>query len=245
MKRLFFISIFVFACFLGYCQESYFVVELKLKPQADKSYLATEDAEIKALLSKHDVTLKQTFAGLKTPESLLLYALRGISSKENKEKAIKELLATGKFEEDFVRDSKLAYACSCPNPVIPNDFYKQMWPLNMIQAPCAWSVTTGSASILIGIADTEFDTTHEDLMYKIEGIDGPVSPIPYHHGTMVASIAAAHTNNNTGMASIGYNSKIMAQRFSHFIDPSTGPYFLHIADGVNEKPEVRVIIVKH
>ena len=77
-------------------------VKLKLKPQADKSYLATEDAQIKDLTSKYGVTLWQTYWGPKsTPELLLYYTLlgKGSMSWEFRENVIKDILATGKFED--------------------------------------------------------------------------------------------------------------------------------------------------
>ena len=73
-------------------------VRLKLKPQLDKKYLANEDPEIKALISKHDLMFYQTYPETKSvPELLLYYTLKG---KNNKENAIKDFLETGKFEND-------------------------------------------------------------------------------------------------------------------------------------------------
>ena len=76
-------------------------VDLKLKPQTDPDYLATEDPEIKALELKHDVTLEQSYAGFKTQEMLLLYTLRG---KGSRKKALDDFFATGKFDENFLRE---------------------------------------------------------------------------------------------------------------------------------------------
>lgn len=79
------------------------VIKLKLKPQIDDSYLATEDAEIKALLLKHAVTMVQSWIGPTTnPELLLYYDIQGTSSmsQENRESCIKDFLATGKFEDE-------------------------------------------------------------------------------------------------------------------------------------------------
>jgi len=76
-------------------------VRLTLRPQADENYLATEDPEIQALVEKHDVTLSQTSPGAQDPKLLLCYAITGKwCNKKNKENAIKDFLATGKFEDD-------------------------------------------------------------------------------------------------------------------------------------------------
>jgi hypothetical protein len=79
-------------------------VKLKLKPQTDESYLPTEDPVIKALLSKHGVTMRQTMppGPRSTPELLSYYTLTGSSnmSKESREHCIADFLATGKFEDE-------------------------------------------------------------------------------------------------------------------------------------------------
>ncbi|MCL2681989.1 MAG: hypothetical protein FWE63_00720 [Bacteroidales bacterium] len=76
---------------------------LKLKPQADENYLATEDPEIQALISKHGVALRQAAPGAQNPELLLYYTLS--TMEDNREVnmviVIKDFLATGKFEDDF------------------------------------------------------------------------------------------------------------------------------------------------
>jgi len=80
------------------------VVKLKLKPQADESYLPTEDPEIMALLSKHGVSMNQTMppGPRSTPELMSYYTLTGpcSMSKESRENCIAAFLATGKFEDE-------------------------------------------------------------------------------------------------------------------------------------------------
>ena len=85
-------------------------VELKLKPQADESYLATEDTEIKALITKYDVELSQHLGTVRHPEIFWwYYNLSGTGN--NKENAIKDFLATGKFE-NYVREYDISYTCN-------------------------------------------------------------------------------------------------------------------------------------
>ena len=59
MKKYFFILLFV--CLKGYSQELEFVVELKLKPQTNRSYVSAEVAEINTLTARHGVVLTQTY----------------------------------------------------------------------------------------------------------------------------------------------------------------------------------------
>ena len=93
----------------------------------------------------------------------------------------------------------------------------------MIEAPCAWNITRGDSRIVLGIADTEFDINHQDLIFKINSTTGP-SSAGDHHGTHVSGVAACHTNNGIGIASIGYNSRLRLRRIPHTISPGFGTW---------------------
>ena len=96
----------------------------------------------------------------------------------------------------------------------PDDpWFGSQWGMVKVQAPQAWEVTTGSSSINIAILDTGVDLDHPDLANKvISSIDfshsGTVDDV-HGHGTHVAGIAAAMTNNGIGVAGLGYTATIM------------------------------------
>ena len=87
------------------------------------------------------------------------------------------------------------------------------WGMVKVEAPKAWDVTTGSSSINIAILDTGVDLDHPDLADKVVSnvnfSDSPTMDDVYGHGTHVAGIAAASTNNGIGVAGLGYDTTIM------------------------------------
>ncbi|MCO5265810.1 MAG: S8 family serine peptidase, partial [Lentimicrobium sp.] len=90
----------------------------------------------------------------------------------------------------------------------PNDYHLldstlgPNYALNIINAKNGWDNTTGNSTSVIGITDNGFDVTNPELTGKIDFCINNNTNI---HGTFVAGIAAANTNNNLGMSSIGYN----------------------------------------
>lgn len=107
--------------------------------------------------------------------------------------------------------------------VIPNDpRYADQYHLALIGAPSAWDISRGSASETIAILDSGSDTDHGDLGARIvrvaggdivEGDDDAAdAPNGTGHGTAVAGIAAAATNNGTQVAGIDWISKLLPIR---------------------------------
>jgi subtilisin family serine protease len=119
----------------------------------------------------------------------------------------------------------------------PNDPWYTNWEghLRRIQAPSAWSTTTGSNSIVIAILDTGVDGTHEDLSSKMVAgwntyNNNSDSRDIGGHGTAVAGTAAAASNNTMGVASVCWGCKIMPVRVS---DSSGSATYSAIASGLS------------
>jgi subtilisin family serine protease len=122
--------------------------------------------------------------------------------------------------------ASVAFAASARAvPATPNDpAFPLQWNLRMIGAPSAWQVATGAGST-IAVVDTGVDLKHEDLKNKIVGhancigagalghacTDGSnAGQDDNGHGTHVAGIAAAATDNQTGVAGTAPGASILA-----------------------------------
>jgi thermitase len=123
----------------------------------------------------------------------------------------------------YLRDPRVEYAE--PNFIVralattPNDtYYSNQWGLPQISAESAWDVQRGSAEVVIAIIDTGIDKTHADLSGKQTAgswdfVDNDNDPDDQNgHGTHVAGIAAANTNNSAGVAGVSWNSKLLNLR---------------------------------
>jgi thermitase len=106
------------------------------------------------------------------------------------------------------------------------------WGPPAVSAPSAWGVTRGDPSIVIAIVDTGVDDTHPDLASKIVGeysvIGGSVKD-GFGHGTHVAGIAAAATNNDVGIAGMCPNCSILSVKVLN--DQGSG-YISDVASGI-------------
>src|SRR6266542_1519848 len=91
----------------------------------------------------------------------------------------------------------------------PNDpgFTKQ-WSLAKVSWDLAYGVVPISGSAKIAVLDTGVDASHPDLAGNVVGgqsfTGGNAGSDPNGHGTALAGIAAASTNNSAGMAGVAY-----------------------------------------
>jgi len=151
------------------------------------------------ILKAHGLTIKGEIKQLK---------VKIVSVPEKAEERLAQALSSNPnikwAEPDYVAEIQL----------IPNDpYFDIQWGLEMVQAPEAWDITTGSSDVVIAILDTGIDTSHPDLKDKIVAsvnfTNSPTVEDIRDHGTHVAGIAAASTNNAIGIAGLGYDSSLM------------------------------------
>lgn len=100
----------------------------------------------------------------------------------------------------------------------PNDpFFPYQYGPQKVQAPDAWDVTTSNGNIKIAIVDTGIQLNHPELSIKLwpgyNFVDGNLVPNDGNgHGTHVAGIAAALTENGLGIAGMAPSASIIPVR---------------------------------
>lgn len=130
-----------------------------------------------------------------------------------------------------------------------------------IDAPEAWNISTGSSDVIIAILDTGIpmqngSLSHPDLDDPNKIIIGRdfIETLPSDttvrddagHGTHVAGIAAAESNNGTGIAGVAWNCKIMViQVFDGYGNGTWAAFYngvKYAVDYQNNNPGKKVVI---
>ena len=106
-------------------------------------------------------------------------------------------------------------APSVQAPAQPNDpLWQDSWSLGKVDALAAWQVTTGRPETIVAVLDTGVDLGHPDLQgafvagYDVVNHDD--DPTDDHgHGTLVAGVIAARSNNALGVTSACWRCSVM------------------------------------
>ena len=140
---------------------------------------------------------------------------------------------------------------------IPNDQYFAMFQYNLrnpggildlgdgiqlqakanadIKATAAWDAVKGDPEVVIAVCDTGVDMTHPDLAAKIVSAghdfanDDDDATDDHWHGTHVAGIAAADTDNSTGIAGVAWKCRILPVKVT---DATGDGYYSWVIDGI-------------
>lgn len=98
----------------------------------------------------------------------------------------------------------------------PNDpLFRDQWALVATRVPKAWDRTTGG--VLVAVLDSGVDPAHPDLVGKVRAggdfVDGDDDPVDEQgHGTAVAGVIAARSNDRSGVAGASWGATLLAER---------------------------------
>jgi len=141
---------------------------------------------------------------------------------------------------EYAEHIQFAQRFITPNDLLPNSVGANgQWYMYKVKAQQAWDIQTGDSTIKVAVCDDAFDINHPDMQGVFEpGIDvaqfdNDVTPptSAYDHGTFIAGLIAANTNNNLGIASLAYGVKIIPIKIANDFDPTQAAYGL---EGINE-----------
>jgi thermitase len=100
--------------------------------------------------------------------------------------------------------------------IVPNDelYSRYQWNLPIIETPAGWSFTKGTEEVIVAVVDTGVTLAHPDLSPHLTGGYNVIEPSAppeddVGHGTHVAGVISALTDNRQGVAGMTWYNKIM------------------------------------
>ena len=175
---------------------------------------------ILSLFAKYQVTKTETpFAILNTPSLNKTYQI----SFSNINKADSFVTELNQITSDIEYAEKVpaAYTFSVPNDPLATTSSTVLYHLPLLNANQASNIHISTGNAIVAIIDDAVLIGHEDLAANTgtlnrdvadndSDVNPPISNLAnFTHGTHVAGIAGAVTNNSIGIASIGWNNKLM------------------------------------
>lgn len=177
----------------------------------DKSHAVKQEIVVRFAPSPDDTTLKRLLAAM---DGKIKRRSGNVMIIKSKSKSTEEMMRIAAEHPDSVY-AEPNYLL-LPNR-IPNDpFYQRyQWNLPMIGMERGWEISRGSNQVIVAVVDTGVDLRHPDFRNQLvtgyNVLNGSNRPFDDNgHGTHVAGIIAARTNNQNGIAGMNWNSKLMA-----------------------------------
>jgi subtilisin family serine protease len=192
----------------------------------------------------------RTLVGVLDVESLPrlgLFRLRVPPGSENE--VVQRLTNSPQIE--YAETERIIRLSATPNDLL---YPTYQWNLPKINAPLAWDVTTGSASVLVAVVDSGFDVAHPDgpanlhpgcdyvrwRAVSYNGVCPAVSDDPNGHGTHVAGIVAARQNNALGITGLAPGVSLMVIRSA---DANGSSYMSDVAEAIVEAADAQARVI--
>jgi serine protease len=157
------------------------------------------------------------------------------------ERTFSSAAATRNANVEYVDDNLKVHAFAIPNdPYYTEPYY---WNYNLMQFSLAWDLQKGSAAVVVAVIDTGVAPQHPDLSEHLvagyDFVDDDAAPWDltyyneanrYSHGTHVAGIIGAVTDNGVGIAGVAWNVRMMPIRA---LGPDGSGSFADVAAALN------------
>ncbi|MBU0952647.1 MAG: S8 family serine peptidase [Elusimicrobia bacterium] len=120
-------------------------------------------------------------------------------------------------EVEYAEPNYARHAFITPDDTLYNSY---QWGVQRVDCPSAWDMIKASPSVIVAVVDTGVDYTHSDLAGNVDWANGynfvstftanDHNPMDDNgHGTHVAGIISAMTNNNKGIAGVSWGARIL------------------------------------
>lgn len=214
---------------------------------SDNKVIVVLDKNISGINKNHDSSLFGTFDKLQINE---LTARKNKSNKGDNFRQIYEIILAQHSKENVkaaIRELESIPGILAAEPdyyyetstiKTSNDtYYNSQWALNGksgMNAPLAWGITTGTSSVRVGIIDTGI-ANHPDLDNNLisgkdfSNNDAVTNDDTSGHGTSVAGIIGAVSNNSKGVAGINWNVSLVPLQ----AEDLTYPGFISVSAAVD------------
>jgi thermitase len=168
------------------------------------------------------------FSKMEVKEKREITALKYSSVSVPEGLTAEEMLSLCRLNPDIAHSEPdyRTYLCDFPNdPLMTFQYYIQNTGQSIVGAQGlsgadmkmieAWTETKGSPEVVVAALDTGVDFSHPDLQDNIlsngwDFVFDDDDPTDDHgHGTMVAGLLAADTNNNRGVAGLTWNCRVL------------------------------------
>lgn len=186
-----------------------------------KSKANVPQAKLKALLNNNSASIISTIDDIN---------VHIIKVPKHAEETVAHALA----RSPNIEFAELDLAHELTETIPDDDYYGNAWHLPKIGAPAAWDMSKGT-NVTVAVLDSGVDPNHPDLKDKLlpgfNTVDNSTNTADIAgHGTKVAGVIGAASNNGIGVASIAWNASLLPVRVSN--ESSGTAWTSDIAEGV-------------